>query len=1080
MPVSNTTVEVTDPSGNNAAVKPASTAAVATDTSLVVALSPNSPVPAGSNAIGSVTVTGTTTVSGTVNQGTPNTTANSWPTEITDGTHGPAAVKAASTAAVAADPALVVAVSPNNSVAITAASLPLPTGAATSANQTTIGTQTTEINDGTRTATIKAASTAAVAADTSLVVALSPNSPIPTGANTIGVVNQGTGAGAAANAWFEKVTDGTNGPVAVKAASTAAVATDPSFVVALSPNSPIPTGANTIGALTANQSVNLAQVGGTNTVTGGVAGSQGVGGLAAAGAAVAGNPLQTGGVFNTSNALPTSGDIYPVQLDQGLNLLTFPGVQFATGAAWTSGTAINTLQFANGTTTIGQLTGIPAVLVQLDQTTTLTGGAVTFQGTYDGINWVTIPTAQVLNPNTLAALTNPYTFVASTQQPFLVVLQGYVAIRLNLTTVITGTGSVTPYWAKLPFSPSQPVSVGPVTVSQSDITGTGTLNAANATATITALAGSAGAGMQLLAGTLVGTIVPEISNDGGTTWVGTFFEDPTTGNKVASIVFGASNAATTRTIVTASGASSVRVRVSAFTSGTATCNLRASSQVEPTNLATAPAGGAAPPVAVAVQGITGGTSLPVTAAQGAPNSVANSWPTEITDGTHGPAAVKAASTAAVAADPALVVTIGPNTALPTGANVIGALTANQSVNLAQVGGTNTVTGGVAGSQGVGGLAASGAALAGNPVLVGGSDGVDARSLLTDASGRQIVIGAAAAGAAAAGNPVQVGSVFNTTAPAPANGQVEALQSDLAGNLLTFPGVQVSTGAAWTSATAINTLQYANGTTTVGQFAGAQAVLVQLDQTTTLTGGAVTFQGTYDGINWVTIPADQALNPQTYAVLTNPYTFVASTNQAFLVLLQGFVHIRLNLTTVITGTGSVTPYWAKFAASPVVGAQGTFQPVYGTNNQALTITMASLANAAARASTAVVNTANLYEDALIFVKVETAAAGTSATGYVNVFGYASVDGGTTYSESITGTDAAITLTVPTNLVLLAQINTVANATIYRAGPWSFCRQYGLDRLPDHWGIVIQNESGAALNATAANQAVTYQGVGGQLQ
>lgn len=53
-------------------------------------------------------------------QGTPNTVANSWPTEITDGTHGPAAVKAASTAAVAADPALVVAVSPNNSVSTTA------------------------------------------------------------------------------------------------------------------------------------------------------------------------------------------------------------------------------------------------------------------------------------------------------------------------------------------------------------------------------------------------------------------------------------------------------------------------------------------------------------------------------------------------------------------------------------------------------------------------------------------------------------------------------------------------------------------------------------------------------------------------------------------------------------------------------------------------------------------------------------------------------------------------------------------------------------------------------------------------
>src|SRR6266702_1068982 len=80
-------------------------------------------------------------VSGTVtaNQGTANTLANKWPVqvtdgtnamptgdviaralfhEITDGTNGPVAVKAANLAAVAADPALVVAISPNNPISI--------------------------------------------------------------------------------------------------------------------------------------------------------------------------------------------------------------------------------------------------------------------------------------------------------------------------------------------------------------------------------------------------------------------------------------------------------------------------------------------------------------------------------------------------------------------------------------------------------------------------------------------------------------------------------------------------------------------------------------------------------------------------------------------------------------------------------------------------------------------------------------------------------------------------------------------------------------------------------------------------
>ncbi len=50
----------------------------------------------------------------------------------------------------------------------------------------------------------------------------------------------------AARAGFQKITDGTN-TGAVKAASTAAAAADPSFVVGLSPNSPVPAGPNRMG-----------------------------------------------------------------------------------------------------------------------------------------------------------------------------------------------------------------------------------------------------------------------------------------------------------------------------------------------------------------------------------------------------------------------------------------------------------------------------------------------------------------------------------------------------------------------------------------------------------------------------------------------------------------------------------------------------------------------------------------------------------------------------------------------------------------------------------------------------------------
>src|SRR5271154_6808189 len=102
-----------------------------------------------------------------------------------------------------------------------------------------------------------------------------------------------------------------------------------------------------------------------------------------------------------------------LSLDQSANTLTFPGIQFVAGTLWDTTTTGGTFQYNNGTINEGPKTGAPAYVVQLDQSAgTFIAGAVTFQGTYDNINWVTIPTSQILNPNTFASLTNPYTFVS--------------------------------------------------------------------------------------------------------------------------------------------------------------------------------------------------------------------------------------------------------------------------------------------------------------------------------------------------------------------------------------------------------------------------------------------------------------------------------------------------------------------------------------------------------------------------------------------------------------------------------------------------------------------------------------------
>jgi hypothetical protein len=151
--------------------------------------------------------------------------------------------------------------------------------------------------------------------------------------------------------------------------------------------------------------------------------------------------------------------------------------------------------------------------------------------------------------------------------------------------------------------------------------------------------------------------------------------------------------------------------------------------------------------------------------------------------------------------------------------------------------------------------------------------------------------------------------------------------------------------------------------------------------------------------------------------------------------------------------------------------------YGTNNQAITITLASLGSTSQRQSTAIDNTSNTFIDALVFLIIKTGASGTTSTGFLNVYAFGTADGGTNYSDNAGASDAAITLTAPPNMRLIGSINAVANATTYKAGPFSVAAAFG-GTLPDHWGIVVDNETGHALDATSGNFSVFYQGVEGQ--
>lgn len=137
--------------------------------------------------------------------------------------------------------------------------------------------------------------------------------------------NQGT-ANTAANGWFIRITDGTNN-VAIKAASTAALAADPSLVVALSPNSPLPTGANTIGSVNQGTSPWITKDLADGSVAGGTAGTF---------------SLLAGGVFNTSLPTLTTGQQAALQLDASARLIIRPltaGTDTVVSNQGTAGTA---------------------------------------------------------------------------------------------------------------------------------------------------------------------------------------------------------------------------------------------------------------------------------------------------------------------------------------------------------------------------------------------------------------------------------------------------------------------------------------------------------------------------------------------------------------------------------------------------------------------------------------------------------------------------------------------------------------------------------------------------------------------
>lgn len=234
--------------------------------------------------------------------------------------------------------------------------------------------------------------------------------------------------------------------------------------------------------------------------------------------------------------------------------------------------------------------------------------------------------------------------------------------------------------------------------------------------------------------------------------------------------------------------------------------------------------------------------------------------------------------------------------------------ANSAVNVAQINGSTVATAatgiakaGIVDSTG-GSITATGGSL--NVNVTGGSTGNGAASntganvpaqagytgLIDQASGHLV----GWSGVVTLGGPVAANVLLSDPTLGTAIGVAGAPLFNYLGN--------IQSSIVWTSGTALNTA--ANFIT---QGYGSQSAVINVVPPGTLSGGAITFEGSGDGTNYVTMPADSILDitSTTFAQVAIPYTLVASTTKRFLISSKGWPYVRVKLSTAITGAGNTT-------------------------------------------------------------------------------------------------------------------------------------------------------------------------------
>lgn len=154
-----------------------------------------------------------------------------------------------------------------------------------------------------------------------------------------------------------------------------------------------------------NWSTNVAQIGGTNIVTGGASGLIAVGGPVASGSSNADNPVKTGGVYNSTQPTVTTGQIVDAQMSaRGAQIVATGADTFnvTVNAALPAGSAtIGAVTQASGPWT-SNITQVGGSALALGQTTMSASIPVTFASNQSSLG-VTLPA----NNTTMIGVTSP-------------------------------------------------------------------------------------------------------------------------------------------------------------------------------------------------------------------------------------------------------------------------------------------------------------------------------------------------------------------------------------------------------------------------------------------------------------------------------------------------------------------------------------------------------------------------------------------------------------------------------------------------------------------------------------------------